>query len=296
VSLLSFLECCFEVSASNASHPDSSLEYAVWQELSDNLSSLASLVRSEPFFPNLQRFLKHIYEGQLELLGWEASVDESPRTGTLRATVIGMLGIAGVTDVLKKAFDMFMAYKANPDTGEISGDLRETVFRCALRYDEAVVFSALKDIYQDSSTFPEEQRDCLAVMGCVKDSDRHADMLQYTLLSGYVRLQDVAFPLASLSGTTDDGGRSSWRYFKDNYSRLHERFGSGPMWANCVALCVRGLTTTEDVADVERFFQEPSHEVGSAQKRLAKALEIVQVHMDRRDRDRDSLEEFLGEF
>lgn len=275
------------------SHQDS--EYAVWQELSENLSSIASLIRSEKFFPNFQRFLKHIYARKMKLLGWEASENETPRTGTLRAKVISMLGIASDEVVLKESFERFMAFKGDPNQHHIPGDLRATVFRCALRHDEATVSDALKQIYE-ASTFPEEQRDCLTAIGCVKDEKRHADMLQYTLLSGKIRLQDQMFPLSSLSGITDEGGRATWNYFKDNYTQLHEKLGSGPMWATCVALSVRGLSTAEDLADVENFFNEPSHAIGSAQQRLAKAMEIVQVQMDRRERDRKSLAEFLDSY
>lgn len=228
----------------------------------------------------------------MELLGWEASKGESPRTGTLRATVISMLGTAGDEAVAREAFVRLVAFDEDPDKSPIPGDLRSTVFRCALRYDEATAFEVLKRIYE-GSTFPEEQRDALSVMGCVKDETRHAAMLEYALLSDSVRLQDIMFPLSSLSGTTDEGGRAAWAYFKDNYSRLHDKLGSGPMWANCVGLSVRGLTTADDVFDVERFFSEPSHAIGSAQQRLAKALEIVKVQMERRERDRGSLSQFL---
>jgi len=270
-------------------------EYAVWQELSENLSALASLIRSEPFFPNLQRFLHRIYAGQMELLGWEASDGESPRTGTLRSTVISMLGVAGDEGICKEAFDRLVAHDKYQDKAPIPGDLRSTVFECALRHDEAAAFEALKRIYE-GSTFPEEQRDALSVMGRVKDATRHAEMLQYALLSGSVRLQDIMFPLASLSGTSDEGGKATWTFFKDNYSILHDNFGSGPMWSNCVGLSVRGLTTRDDLADVESFFNEPCHAIGSAQQRLAKATEIVRVQIERRERDRDSLRNFLGDY
>jgi hypothetical protein len=59
----------------------------------------------------------------MELLGWEPKPDKEGRTGTLPATVISMMGITQDIVVLHKAFDIFKAYKQNPEVAPISGDL-----------------------------------------------------------------------------------------------------------------------------------------------------------------------------
>jgi len=265
------------------------IEYAVWQELSENLSSLATLFRSEPFFAKFQSWLKKLYTRQMQILGWDTKEGETARTGTLRSTVISMLGIARDPDVLKISFDRFMAYKKDPDS--IPGDLRLSVFRCAMRHDEATAFDGLKEIYEGSS-FPEEQRNCLTVMGCVTDSDRHAAMFDYVFNSGKVRLQDIAMPLGSLAGTTDAGGRAAWSYFCENYSDLHARLGSGPVWSACVALSCRGLTTLEEADQVDEFFS--SRDPGSATRRLSQALEVVRTKAIRRERDQVAMAEYFA--
>ena len=261
----------------------------MWQELSENLSNLASVFRSEPFFAKFQSFLKKLYSRQMQILGWEPKEGEAARTGTLRATVIGMLGIARDPDVLQTAFDRFMTYKKDPDS--IPGDLRLSIFRCALRLDEAAVFDALKEIYEGSS-FPEEQRNCLTVMGCVTDGERHAAMFDYVFNSGKVRLQDISMPLGSLAGTTDEGGRAAWSYFCDNYSDLHSRLGSGPVWSVAVALSCRGLTTLAEADQVDEFFG--SRDLGSAKRRLAQALEVVRTKAKRRERDREAMADYFA--
>jgi hypothetical protein len=160
-------------------------EYAVWQELSENLSNLASLYRSEDFFPRFQAFIKKLYIKQMDMLGWEAKEGESQRTGTLRGRIISMLRIAGEESVCVEAFQRFSDYAKDPDSANIPGDLQRIVFRAALSYDEAKVYPMLKQIFEES-TFPEEQRNCLSVLGCVADMGRHADMLNYALFSGKV--------------------------------------------------------------------------------------------------------------
>jgi aminopeptidase 2 len=162
------------------------LEYAVWQELSENLSGLSSLYRSEPFYGKFKQFICGLYSRQVKKLGWEAHPDESARTGTMRGTAISMMAISGDNEVMKEAYDRFMKYKEQPEANPLGGDLRPVIFKLALRFDEAVVLPALKEIYE-RSTFPEEQRDCLGVMGKVEDPLRHSEVFEYTIFSGKVR-------------------------------------------------------------------------------------------------------------
>jgi hypothetical protein len=162
------------------------LEYAVWQELSENLLGLSSLYRSEPFYVEFKQFIGGLYSRQMKKLGWEAHPDESARTGTMRGTVISMMAISGDKEVMKEAYVRFMKYKEQPEANPLGGDLRPVIFKLALRFDEAAVLPILKEIYE-RSTFPEEQRDCLGVMGKVKDPSRHSEVFEYTLFSGKVR-------------------------------------------------------------------------------------------------------------
>jgi aminopeptidase N len=175
----------------------STAEYVVWQELSSNLSSLASLYRSESFYPELQEFLRKLYVKQAESLGWEASPTESARTGTLRGTVLSMMGKAKDPAVLKEAYRRFVELtKETSIDGVVSGDIQSVLFRLALMQDESTVFGALKTIYEEqgSKLSPETQRDILVVMGCVQDSKRHSDMLDYIFFSGKVRnFVDISF-------------------------------------------------------------------------------------------------------
>lgn len=267
-------------------------DYVVWQELAENLESLATLFRSEDFFPKYRSFLRAIFSKQLSVLGWEAKdPDESPRAGTLRATAIRMLCIAGDTDVQRKAFEKFRDFENDPQTAGISGDIQEVVFAGALRYNEEYVHKSLRSIFENRSTFPEEQRNILSVLGSVKDPKLHEEYLNYVLFSGRVRLQDVAFPLSSLANSSDKNGRATWNFFCKNFERLHRQLGSGPMWAACVGLSCRGLTTLKEADEVEAYFVSKPH--GSATRRLQQVLEIVRTNAHRRDRVRDSIGSFL---
>lgn len=267
-----------------------SADYSVWQELSENLGDLCRLYRAQDYFPKFQAYVAKIYTKQLELLGWDAQDGESQRAGTLRASVINMMGEAGDKGVLAEAFRRFSEYdKAGVS---IPGDLQEVVFHLAIRFDEAQVYPCLKRIYEES-TFPEEQRNCLTALGSVQDMSRHAEMLEYALFSGKVRLQDVAFPLGSLSSASEEGGSACWEAFKNQYERLRVKFAGGPMWGACVGLSCRGLRTLEDADDVAAFFD--ANPPGSAKTRLVQGLEAIRTRATRLTRDVGQVATFLNE-
>lgn len=202
------------------------------------------------------------------------------------------MGLSGDESVMKKAFEVFCAYKKDPKGSSVPGDLQGAIFRCALRHDEKSVFEGLREIYEANGTSPEEKRECLIVMGKVKDTDSRQKMLDYVFWSGFVRLQDITFALSSLATSDDNGGVAVWNFFKSNYSELAGKIGKGSnTWSACVGLSVSGLTTTEAASEVEAFFRE--NPAGSASRRLEQALEVVRTKVMRRERDREALTQFL---
>jgi len=187
------------------------------------LAALASLYKSEPFFAKFQGFLKNIYANQMENIGWDKSQTDDEDTGTLRATIINMMGSTGDTGVLEEALRRFKAFVEDPSTSLVTADVRTAVFRTALRADESLVSADLKRIFEMSAD-QGVQRSCLSVLGRVKDSNRHARMLDYVLFSGKVRYQDMSFVLNGLATTTSEGGRRCWDNFVADFPRLASKF------------------------------------------------------------------------
>ena len=266
-------------------------DYAVWQELSENLGDLCRLYRSQAFFPKFQSYLIKIYSKQMKILGWDAKDGESQRTGSLRASIISMMGRAGDESVCAEAFRRFCAYES--EGIRIPGDLQGIVFRLALRHNESHVYPLLRNLYETGSTFPEEQRNCLTAMGSVQDPARHLEMLEYTLFSGRVRLQDVAFSLGALSSASNAGGRACWDFFTKHYDRfVSAGLVGGPMWGPCVGLSCRGLVTLEDANEVEDYFLTTNSQ-GSARTRLVQGLEAIRTRATRLARDEPAVSAFL---
>jgi ERAP1-like C-terminal domain len=129
-------------------------------------------------------------------------------------------------------------------------------------------------------------------MGSVLNESLHKEMLEYTLFSGKVRLQDIAFPLNSLSSASDAGGKACWNMFQTQHDRFKGKFASGPMWGSCVGLACRGLRTLQEADDVESFFK--INDPGSAKRRLVQGLEAIRTHAMRLTRDVDQVATYLS--
>jgi ERAP1-like C-terminal domain len=154
----------------------------------------------------------------------------------------------------------------------------------------------LKEIYE-STSFPEEQRDCLSILGCVQEPKLHREMLDYIFFSGKVRSQDLATPLSSLATASIGGGRATWEYFQQHYDTIRTRYINGPIWSICVGLCCAGMSQTFSEADeVELYFQSPGHEPGPAEKRLSQTLEVLRTKVSRRERDREIVSAYFHDY
>ena len=251
---------------------------------------MARVFRSEPFYDKLKAYFASLYRNQYKLLGWEAKPGESDRTATLRSTVIQMMGMSGDESVEEEATRLFLDLTSASPSMSVPGDLQQVIFKLALRHDEEKVYGVLKEIFERVEGSPEEKRNALSTMGCVVDPVRHASMLDYVFFSGKVRLQDMTFPLGALSATSDEGGRLTWTFLRDNFSTLQSKYKDSVMWGNIVGLSCRGLTEAVEADQVEEFFKDRT---GSATRRLSQALEIVRTRAQRRARDREALKRFL---
>ena len=262
--------------------------YVVWQELSEQLSALCGLYSNEDLYPEFQSFLKLVYSKQAGILGWDVKQGEAESCAAFRAEVIGILGVAGDEATLDEALRRF---NLMCETGEpIHADLRRVVYKLALKRDEKAVIGKLMTLFKQT-IFPEEQKNLMYTLGEVKDETLHTQIMEWTLWSGDVKLQDIAYVLSTLGSTHH--AVKSWEFFKDNFDRLETAFSKGKMWGSVVALLLRGLEGQQFVNEINTFFKE--HDVGSAKRRLEQAVEAILLRENRLKRDKAVVKEWLQE-
>ena len=148
------------------------------------------------------------------------------------------------------------------------------------------------DLYS-KTTFPEEQRNLMLTLGEVKDPRLHAEVREWALWSGAVRLQDIAYPLSTLGCSSQENSESAWKYFQENHDRLKERFGGEPrIWGSIAALLSRGGSNgSKRVGEIRAFF-EAKGGYGSAKRRVEQSCEGLLLKEARLSRDGAVLKAF----
>ena len=262
-------------------------EFVIWSELSHKICDLAKLYKEEDFFPKFQELVNRLFTKQWSLLGWEEKDGESESAGSMRAAVLAAMATSGDKGIGSHALKLFNDYY-DDRSKTISADLRKIVYKLAIKEDERNVAKKMIELYGETA-FPEEQRNLMMTVGCVKEPAMHSEVLDWVLYSGAVRLQDIPFPLMNLGSSNEAGANACFARLKKEFSQFKARF-KGPVWTNSVALMCRGV---RDAEEVEAFMKEHDCDLGNAKRKLQQAIEGIRLKSDRLKRDKESLKSFF---
>jgi aminopeptidase N len=258
-------------------------DYIVWQEVSEQLLALAGLYKNEPFFPEFQKFLIKVASKQAARLGWEEVEGEPENYGSFRAAVHSIMGAGGDVATQEYCLARFNEY-ANGGAA-VPADLRRLVYKLALKADEKNVAATLLRLYRATS-FPEEQQNTMSTLGYVKDAQLHAELLEWALFSGEVRIQDVSHALGIMASSSNENAERAFATMKRDFGRIGERFGKGPMYGIVLTLLSRGGDGGQSKCDaIDEFFE--THNVGNGAKRILQAKEGLVLRASRLQRDCD---------
>ena len=266
-------------------------DFVVWQEISEQLLGLAGLYKSEEWFPEFQLYLVRIAGGQAERLGWERKEGEPENSGSFRAAVHSIMAAGGDEATGARCCSLFAEYAGGG--AAVPADLRKLVYKTALRRDEAAVAPKLLELYR-ATAFPEEQQNIMLSLGHAQDGERHKELLEWALFSGEVRTQDVAHALSNLGSSSDENADRAFEVLGEEFGRIEEKFGKGPMYGIVVTLLCRGGSGgREKCARIDEFFE--AHSVGNGGKRILQAKEGLLLREKRLERDKPVMEKWIEE-
>jgi puromycin-sensitive aminopeptidase len=283
-------------------------EYAVWQEVSSNLSDLASLYAHEPFYPQFQAFVRALYGGVVGRLGWEAAAEGTSgggggdaHTATLfRSLVLNVLGSVGEdAAVVAEGARRFAKFIADPRAAPttLPPDMRGLCFKLAVSQADGaaaeVAYGQLQSLYGGADTMAEEKNRCLLAMGRSPHLPLLSRHLQFAL-SADVRSQDKYLPFASASGNTTPGARElAWAFFTKHHAAVSEVSGLS-LLGYIVSFVVKPFCTEGDARAVEAFFE--SHPMPQVRRKLDQSLEAVRANAARLGKERGSVAAFLADW
>uniref|UniRef100_A0A3P8ZUA0 Aminopeptidase n=1 Tax=Esox lucius TaxID=8010 RepID=A0A3P8ZUA0_ESOLU len=245
--------------------------YTVWSDLSCNLGVLSSLLSHTDYHEEIQEFIRDLFTPIGLKLGWECKQGEGHLDALLRGLVLGKLGKAGHKPTLEEARRRFKDHVEGKQI--LSADLRSPVSSLHKQAD-----------------MQEEKNRIERVLGAISAPDLIQKVLTFAL-SEEVRPQDTVSVIGGVAGSSKHGRKAAWKFVKDNWEELHNRYQGGFLISRLIKLSVDGFAIDKMAAEVKSFFE--SHHAPAAERTVQQCCENILLNAAWLKRDADDIHQYL---
>ncbi len=258
----------------------------VWGAVLGPLSLLDRIVTDEQR-PLLQALVRRVAAPAFAKLGWQPEAGEGERVGTLRARLIGALGLLGADPAVQaEATRRHAAYLE--DRSAVAPDLLTATVNVAARAGGEAAYTTVLDQFRQAST-PQDEVRYLYALGATE----FVPLLRRTLelcLSGEVRTQDAPYVIGSVLATRA-GAESAWDFLEQHWDIVAVRFPD-----NSIPRMLEGITAIADPVLAERIHAFlDTHPVAQGSKQVDQSRERLDVNVRFRQRAAPALAEALGQ-
>ncbi|KAI3640726.1 hypothetical protein MIR68_001604 [Amoeboaphelidium protococcarum] len=268
--------------------------YVVWNEIAAELGKVRSIWWSEPkvVTDKLKQLSRNMFGPVAKSLGWDYAEKENHLKAMLRTLVIGVAGKSDDADIIaecRKRFDLFIG--GNQES--IHPNLRGAVFAVVLRNGGVKEYEAVLKIYQETKV-ADQKLVALGALGSTQDESLLLRTLDFGL-SDQVRPQDIIYVVSPVASNTQ-GRRLAWKWVKDNWQVLYDRYYSGSMslLSRIVSSSTEDFSSADMYADVEQFFN--GKEVKAISRAIQQSLEKIDTHAKYLQRDRAAVESWASQY
>jgi puromycin-sensitive aminopeptidase len=257
----------------------------VWTAVLGPLGLLDRIVTDEER-PVLQALVRRVAGPAFARLGWDPAPDEGERVGTLRARLIGAMGLLGADPAVRaEAARRHAAYLE--DRTALAPDLvTATVNVLAQSGGEGEYTTVLTQFRQ--ATTPQDEIRYLYALGV----NEVLPLLHRTLdlcLSGEVRSQDAPYLIGAILASRAGAGLA-WDFVEERWDTITSRFPD-----NSIPRMLEGIGAITDAGLARRIHQFlDTHPVPQGKKQLDQSKERLDINVAFRQRIAASLALELG--
>ncbi|KAL4648404.1 puromycin-sensitive aminopeptidase [Arapaima gigas] len=261
--------------------------YTVWSDLSCNLGVLSSLLSYTDFHEEIQAFICDLFTPIGHRLGWDGKPGEGHLDALLRGLVLGKLGKAGHKPTVEESRRRF---KDHVDGKVIlSADLRSPVYLTVLKHGDSATLETMLKLHKQAD-MQEEKNRIERVLGAISDPELIQKILSFAL-SDEVRPQDTVTVIGGVAGSSKHGRRAAWKFVKDNWDELHNRYQGGFLISRLIKLTVDGFADEKIAAEVKSFFE--SHHAPAAERTVQQCCENILLNAAWLKRDADDIHQYI---
>ncbi|XP_053118204.1 puromycin-sensitive aminopeptidase isoform X3 [Hemicordylus capensis] len=263
--------------------------YTVWSDLSCNLGILSTLLSHTDFYEEIQAFVRDIFSPIGEKLGWDPKPGEGHLDALLRGLVLGKLGKAGHKATLEEARRRFKDHVEGKHI--LSADLRSSVYVTVLKHGDSTTLDTMLKLHKQAD-MQEEKNRIERVLGAISQPELIQKVLTFAL-SEEVRPQDTVSVIGGVAGGSKQGRKAAWKFVRDNWEELYNRYQGGFLISRLIKLSVDGFAIDKMAAEVKVFFE--SHPAPSAERTIQQCCENILLNAAWLKRDAENVHQYLLE-
>ncbi|XP_015267948.1 PREDICTED: puromycin-sensitive aminopeptidase [Gekko japonicus] len=261
--------------------------YTVWSDLSCNLGILSTLLSHTDFYEEIQAFVRDIFSPIGEKLGWDPKPGEGHLDALLRGLVLGKLGKAGHKATLEEARRRFKDHVEGKHI--LSADLRSPVYVTVLKHGDSTTLDTMLKLHKQAD-MQEEKNRIERVLGAISQAELIQKVLTFAL-SEEVRPQDTVSVIGGVAGGSKQGRKAAWKFVRDNWEELYNRYQGGFLISRLIKLSVDGFAIDKMAAEVKAFFE--SHPAPSAERTIQQCCENILLNAAWLKRDAENVHQYL---
>ncbi|KAM8988593.1 puromycin-sensitive aminopeptidase [Ara ararauna] len=261
--------------------------YTVWSDLSCNLEILSTLLSHTDFYEEIQVFVKDVFSPIGERLGWDPKPGEGHLDALLRGLVLGKLGKAGHKATLEEARRRFKDHVEGKHV--LSADLRSPVYLTILKHGDSTTLDTMLKLHKQAD-MQEEKNRIERVLGAISQPELIQKVLTFAL-SEEVRPQDTVSVIGGVAGGSKQGRKAAWKFVRDNWEELYNRYQGGFLISRLIKLTVDGFANDKMAAEVKAFFE--SHPAPSAERTVQQCCENILLNAAWLKRDADNIHQYF---
>lgn len=221
-------------------------------------------------------------------VGWNARPGESHLDILLRSLVLGRLAWLDDEEAIKEATKRFEDHIGQGPS--LPADIRSACYKTVLRAGGKDVYDKMLKLYRSVDLHEEKNRISRA-MGATKDSELLQKVLDFSI-SDEVRSQDTVFVIMSV-GMTKKGRELVWKFLKDQWDALNDRYQAGYLLARLVKI-TENFASTERANEIENFFKEKN--TPGTERVVQQSVENIRLNAAWLARDGDSIKNYLKDY
>lgn len=262
-------------------------DYTTWSDLVVNLGQIGIMLQYTDYHDSYKAFVLDLMTDAAAGLGWDVRDGESHTDAMLRGLVLSSLGRNGCQATAAEA----VARMAKHESKEalLPADLRGAVYATVLRNGGEPEMERLLALFH-ATELQEERVRIMRSLGAVKQDDLLQRVLDFAM-GEHVRSQDTVFVLGGACGSVK-GREAVWKFVKDHWKQLHERYEGGFLLARLVKFSTEDFVTEERAQEIATFFQE--NPAPAAERTIQQSLENIRLNEAQLKRDSEGIKAYLA--